>query len=168
MSRRSGFADAMLLALPFYAVVAASGCTASALRQHVSAARVLTIAHASIASTVEAVVDAQAAECEQRPEAERASCAAALADVAQPTATAVDALGAGVVGYREAAIAAAEIDSGEAALPALGRMLAGLLESALPSILAALERWGVDVPPEVATYAAAAAAILRAVAGGAL
>ena len=168
MSRRSGFADAMLLALPFYAVVAASGCTASALRQHVSAARVLTIAHASIASTVEAVVDAQAAECEQRPEIERAACKDALADVALPTSTAVDAMQAAVVGYRVAAEAASEIDSGEAALPALGRMLAGLLDSALPAVLAAIERWGIDVPPEVATYAAAAAAILRAVAGGAL
>lgn len=123
-----------------------TGCGASALRAHASAAAVLTVAHEGAREVLVATVDAQAAECEARPEAERAPCAETLRAVAEPAAVAVDGVRAGLTVYREAVTVAAAAEAGEDVLSALAVALARVVRE-WDTVAAALSRLGVDVPP---------------------
>lgn len=151
----------MKLAAFALCAVAFVGCGAGAARRHAGVATVLTVVHSGVADLVVDAVDAQAAECEQRPDAERAQCADALADVAAPAASAVDVIRASIVAYREAVQVAAVAEEGQDVTDSLLRALARIVLEWDTSLVPALRRLGVGVPELPAIVRSLAEAALQ-------
>lgn len=128
-----------LWVLALLVALGASGCGASALRQHATIATVASVAVASAAPAVPVACDAALTGCHGEP-----ACVTETAERCRVAARATDGLVAAVRGYVDAVEVASYADEGSV-LPALLAAWGGLVRL-WPTVVAVLAAIGVTVP----------------------
>lgn len=117
-----------------------SGCGASAVQHHASAATILTVATRGAGEVAVASVEAAAQGCGDE------ACLADVEQVSGAVGVAHEALRVATIAYREAVEVAAVADAGEDVLAALVVALARVVRQ-WDAVVAALARIAVDLPP---------------------
>lgn len=155
---------------------ALSGCGASELDHHTTAAVVMGRVHGIAEGAVDGAIHAAVAACYEAHrvdpeivateiEAAREACVAAVREQYGPGKTALAALKAALSLYRESIQLAAAAHGGDV-MAALQGALRGVLEDAWPAALAALAGVGVELPPQVSAWVEVARSALLALLGG--